>query len=145
MASIPNPQPGDWLQHEAFRHYRFKKAKIAEVVSLSAKSVTLCLNGEPGRQVVSRAEITRWWNVFEPKPDPEALEPPVWVQAGKFFQVPDHQALIYTVRDSWVSYMEDCKEYRDVFRIMPYRDFTTAGWQPLRKVSVWELIRMRLV
>lgn len=147
--AVSIPKPGDWLQHEAFGRGdsgRGRIAKRGEVIDCSSShDIVIYMDGEPGWQTITRAEFTRWWNLWLPKPDPEDLPTPFWVAKGKHFQSPNHTATIRTVRESWVSYTEGSKDYSDVFRLVPYRTFTQTGWQPLHKPSVWEWLRRPIV
>lgn len=105
----------------------------------------LYLEGEPGLQTVTRADITRWWNVFVPPTDPEDIVPPSWVEEGTEFYVKNFRAIIRIVRGNWVSFIEESGEFNDVLRMMPYREFIEAGWVGSQKPSVWEWLRRPLV
>jgi hypothetical protein len=148
VGSIPDPKPGDWLEHKAIKPRTHllgtrRRAKRAEVIGVSSCAVAIYLEGEPGLQTITRADITRWWNIFVPQPDPEDIEPPPWVKEGVELHVKNYRAVIRSVRSNWVSFIEECPEFHDVLRMMPYREFVAAGW--VGKPSVWEWLRNPLV
>jgi hypothetical protein len=156
VGSVPSPKPGDWLEHEAFSRPSYRGTrKIAEVADASSTIISLYLQGEPGFHPLPRAEITRWWNPFEPKAEPDDIEAPAWLQQGMEFDVEPHafgnrgdgahRAVICTARGAWVSYVEDCVDYSNVFRLMPFREFTKLGWKARRAPSVWDWLRKPMV
>lgn len=153
VGSIPEPKTGDWLEHEAFGKTGRRRAKRAEVITISSSTVSLYLVGEPGFQTVQRSDITRWWNTFLPPDDPSDVAPPSWLQEGKEFYVtdsrdpkrPEYHAIIRIVRGTWVSFIEQGPDHNDVFRLMPYQEFSRVGWQAIEKLSVWEWLRRPLV
>ncbi len=148
MGSILNPQPGDWLQHEAFLwpSSRGRQAKLAEVVQVSSSEVRIYLLDNPGHHAITHAEVTRWWDIFKP---PLVEEPPSIIQSGDEFTTSlggkNYRAVIRGVRDTWISFVEECNDFSDVFRLMPYRDFVTAGWTASQGRSVWDWLRHPLV
>jgi hypothetical protein len=153
VGSIPDLKPGDWLEHEALDDHsrrRRRPRKLAEVgtLSISTNSVGLYLQDEPGLHTVTRAEVLRWWNVFDPKIETDDIVAPHWIQKGKVFRVdalPETRATIYTIHGSWISYIEDCPDYSEVFRLMPYRTFRDVGWDAKHRPSVWDWLRQPLV
>lgn len=155
MGSTHNPTTGDWLQHEAFVSRRGDggwKSKLAEVAWTNTSFVNLYLAGEPGLIVLTRAEIIRWWNLFEPPPTLHDVNAPPWVKANTKFttrsQDPTdcYEASILTVKGAWVSYIEDCIEYTNVLRIVPYSEFMGMGWVVTAgRPSVWTWLRQPLV
>lgn len=147
MGSTPNPQPGDWLIHEAlapragFLAPTWKKAKRAEVITVTSTRVGLYFDGEPGFQTVVPADITRWWNIFDPPASPDDIPCPGDLVEGLEFYHGTYRAVIRTVRGSWVSYVEECGDFSDVFRLMPYCEFVKVGWATSKKPSVYDWLR----
>ncbi len=152
VGSVPNPSPGDWLEHEALGRRRSgfgKIGKLAEVADVSSV-VTLYLEGEASWQRITRADLIRWWSNFTPAEVPEDVLPPTWLQPGREFHVNtangECTARIRLVKGSWLSYEETCGTmFKDVLRIKPYREFALHGWRAVHRLSVWEWIRRPLV
>ena len=143
--SVPNLKPGDWLQHEALHGGRNHRVKRGEVVSVSGPKVLLYLDGELDQQSVESSWVTRWWNLWLPQPNSEDVQVPPWIAKGESFRVKTSVAIIQTVKDSWVSYLESCDQYQNAFHLVPYREFVKAGWQSFNRRSVWEWLRHPLV
>jgi hypothetical protein len=122
-----------------------RKPKLAEVVSEADGNVVLLAHGDSKSCTITRAEVTRWWNVFLPPDEPDDLEPPRWVRSGQTFILRKSTAIIRTVRGSWLSYVEwedtDTREHVQIFRLLPYKDFLQAGWEAMRRPSIWEWLR----
>lgn len=143
MGSIPNPKPGDWLEHEVHSHRL--GTKLAEIIGTTDRSVSFYLQGEPGYQNVPRSDITRWWSIFVPPTHPDDVTPPPWIEEGREFYVSragkEYRAVVRVVRGTWVSYIEECPDFRGVFRLVSYREFRDMGWDAQLRPTVWEWLR----
>jgi hypothetical protein len=150
MGSVAAPQVGDWLEHEAIRPASSRllgrrPAKRAEVIDVTSQAVSLYLEGEPGIQTVTPAEVTRWWNLWTPPQDQEDIVPPGWLVDGTECTVGNFRAVIRVVRLNWISYVEQGAYFCGVFRLVPYSEFDRAGWVKTVKVSAWEWLRNPIV
>lgn len=153
-------KPGDWLQHHSLKQeLRIRQRHVtvfkrAEVISTRTGEILVYRTGEPGTHSLRPEEVFKHWGYFVPWKDPDAVRPSSDVTSGSHFHVlvakssdqgevhhERFRAEIRTVNGAWISFLEDCQEYSEVFRLMPYQEFLEDCWQPEPKTSVWAWLR----
>lgn len=101
-------------------------------------SAIVLREGSAGHFRMEAKDILRWWSISAPLGE---LPPPWYIRGKPFYGRiwTENRAVLWTVKRGGVSYMETCKAFADVFRILTLEDFD-KHWIAAKGPSVWDRV-----
>ncbi len=127
------PCTGDWIENGALT-FRSDRRRIAEVVAVRGNRISIRIDGEPHEKDV-KMEDFHWWKPFTTTGE----VPPAWLKRGESYRVGSNRAIIMTTKPGWLSFLESCPDYSDVFRMVEYEKFK-EHWRPDKPRTAWDIM-----